>query len=59
MIEKNYESWSSGKMAKIGKTEVLGVKPPISNFSTKKCHTELSRNKPENHCKKLPAFELS
>lgn len=45
-------------MVKREKTEILGVKPPISNLPTKKCHTELSRNKLESHCKKLPAFVL-
>jgi len=58
MMEKNYESWSSGKMVKRGKTEIPGVKPPISNLSNKKCHMQLSPNKPESHCKKFPAFVL-
>jgi len=58
MMEQNDESWSSGKVVKIGKTEILGVKPPISNLSTKKCHMLLSPNKPESHCKKFPAFVL-
>jgi hypothetical protein len=58
MMEQNGESWSSGKMVKIRKTEILGVKPPISNLSTKMCHVQLSPNKPESHCKKFPAFVL-